>query len=65
MKVSKGVRSKLLDSMINKIVIQKAAEEGSRLQQIQMIVWDYMRTPKIKRDGVQMAINISNLFEKK
>jgi hypothetical protein len=38
--------------------IIKAAIQGSCLQRIQMIVWDYMNTPKKKRDGVKMADKI-------
>lgn len=36
----------------------KSAIAGSCLQRIQMIVWDYIDTPKRKRDGVAMADKI-------
>ena len=52
-------------NFINRELIQKAAEGGARLQQIQMIVWDYMQTPKLERNGVEMAIKIDNLYKKK
>ena len=49
---------------MNKETIKKAAEQGAVLQQIQMIVWDYMKTPKLQRKGIDMANEIYNLVEK-
>lgn len=40
-----------------------AAKKGARLQEIQMIVWKYMQTPKYHRDGIRMAMDIEKLFE--
>ena len=36
----------------------RVAREASCLQRIQMIVWKYMDTPKLERDGVDMAMEI-------
>lgn len=36
----------------------QVAREASCLQRIQMIVWKYMDTPKLKRNGVDMSQEI-------
>ena len=54
-----------MDKLINKLTLQKAVEESARLQLIQLIVWDYMSKPKLERDGIIMAMEISKLFEDK
>jgi len=41
--------------------IKKAAEAGTVLQNIQVIVWDYMETPMYLRNGVEMADKIYQL----
>lgn len=53
----------LLKIISNKKLIRKLANESSRLQRIQMIVWEYMETSKEERDGVKMAIKIDNLYK--
>lgn len=53
------------ECFFNEALLNKAVLESMRLQEIQMIVWDYMLLPKHKRDGIKMAMDISKLFEKK
>lgn len=35
--------------------IRQAAKEGALSQRIQRMVWDYMDTPRLKRNGVELA----------
>jgi hypothetical protein len=50
---------------IDVIILDKAVRESNKLQKAQMIVWDYMRKSKDKRDGIQMAMDLSEVFKSK
>lgn len=49
---------------IDEDMVSRAAEGGARLQKIQMIVWDYMRMPKRKRDGIKITALLKNYLMK-
>ena len=50
--------SKNLTDILSKEVLERAASQGACLQRIQMYVWDYMQTPKHRRNGVDLAEKI-------
>lgn len=56
-----NIKEKTIETWDMRESMEKAS--NNNLQEIQMIVWNYMELPKEKRNGVKMAMEISNLFK--
>lgn len=49
---------KILKALLDEKVMLKIAKEASLNQRIQMLVWEYMQLPKLKRNSVELATAI-------